>query len=304
MFVKRLKKCIAMPAPVKCCYVLFVLFSVVSSLYAHGSLVDSVSDEMVIGQSDTITGVVGHRFAGAFVKDIITQDVEHLVSPFRSRTETHGWQSEFWGKWFTSAVLAYHYRPTPGLKRKLAYAVNALLSTQSKDGYIGNYAESHRLEQWDIWGRKYTMLGLIAYYELAGDNRSLMAACRVADHLMKELSAQDGVIVNKGNYRGMAASSVLEPICLLYNHTEEKKYLDFAEDIVRQWEERDDGPKLISKATIDVAARFPKPDIKDWYSPQQGLKAYEMMSCYEGLLELYRITGKERYKKAVEAAWE
>src|SRR5690606_32610286 len=134
-----------------------------------------------------------------------------------------------------SAVLAYHYRPTPGLKRKLAYAVNALLSTQSKDGYIGNYAESHRLEQWDIWGRKYTMLGLIAYYELAGDNRSLMAACRVADHLMKVFSAQEGVTVNKCNYRSMAVSALWKQRCLLSNRTEEQKSLDFAEDIVRQW---------------------------------------------------------------------
>ena len=29
-----------------------------------------------------------------------------------------------------------------------------------------------------------------------------------------------------------------------------------------------------------------------------------MMSCYEGLLELYRLTGKEKYKEAVEKTWE
>ena len=29
-----------------------------------------------------------------------------------------------------------------------------------------------------------------------------------------------------------------------------------------------------------------------------------MMSCYEGLLELYRITGKEEYKEAVEKTWQ
>ena len=28
------------------------------------------------------------------------------------------------------------------------------------------------------------------------------------------------------------------------------------------------------------------------------------MSCYEGLLELYRVTGKPEYKKAVENTWE
>jgi len=31
-------------------------------------------------------------------------------------------------------------------------------------------------------------------------------------------------------------------------------------------------------------------------------KAYEMMSCYDGLLELYRITGEPSYLKSVEMA--
>ena len=29
-----------------------------------------------------------------------------------------------------------------------------------------------------------------------------------------------------------------------------------------------------------------------------------MMSCYEGLLELYRLTGNESYKAAVEKTWQ
>jgi len=210
------------------------------------------------------------------------------------------WQSEFWGKWFTSAALAYRYHPTPELKKVLDNAVAGLLATQTADGYIGNYAPDHRLEQWDIWGRKYCMLGLIAHYELFGDKKILVAATRVADNLIDDLKKQDGIIVTKGNYRGMAASSVLEPICLLYRHTSNKKYLDFAKEIVRQWETTE-GPRLISKANVNVSERFPKP--ASWYSPEQGQKAYEMMSCYEGLLELYRITGNEQYKKAVEDTW-
>ncbi len=100
----------------------------------------------------------------------------------------------------------------------------------------------------------------------------------------------------------MAASSVLEPVCLLYSRTGDKKYFDFAEEIVRQWETAD-GPQLISKSTVEVSERFPKPKTS-WYGWEQGQKAYEMMSCYEGLLELYRLTGKPEYKKAVENTWE
>ena len=140
------------------------------------------------------------------------------------------------------------------------------------------------------------MLGLLAYYDLTKEQKALTAAGKEADFLMKELTDKNIFIVKKGANRGMAASSVLEPVCQLYNRTGNKKYLDFAEEIVRQWE-TPDGPQLISKSDIDVSKRFPKPT--NWFSWDQGQKAYEMMSCYEGLLELYRITGKTEYKYAV-----
>ncbi|MCU0355741.1 MAG: glycoside hydrolase family 127 protein [Cytophagales bacterium] len=260
-------------------------------------------DRLLPAESATLKGFVGERLDNSYRNRILAQDVARLVEPFKTRTEERCWQTEFWGKWFTSAVLAYRYQPTPQLKTVLDGAVSQLLATQTSDGYIGNYAEAKRFENWDIWGRKYSMLGLLAYHELTKDKRSLKAARRVADHLIRELTERKALIAFKGNHRGMAASSVLEPIALLYARTNDKKYLAFAEEIVRQWE-LPDGPQLLSKAldNVDVAKRFPKP--KNWWSYEQGQKAYEMMSCYEGLLELYRITGKPQYRTAVEKVWE
>ncbi|HWZ34700.1 MAG TPA: beta-L-arabinofuranosidase domain-containing protein, partial [Mucilaginibacter sp.] len=263
----------------------------------------AVNDVLSPAVSMHLNGYLANQLKSDIDNRLLAQDIDRLIAPFKleNRTETNLWQSEFWGKWFTSVALAYRYDPDLRLKATLDHAVTGLLATQTPDGYIGNYAAAHRLEGWDIWGRKYCMLGLLAYYDITNDKKSLMAACRVANNLMDDLNKKDGIIVTKGNFRGMAASSVLEPICLLYNHTGNKKYLDFAEDIVRQWE-TPEGPQLISKAKTDVAKRFPKP--KNWYSPEQGQKAYEMMSCYEGLLELYRITGNKTYRQAVEDVWE
>jgi DUF1680 family protein len=262
----------------------------------------TVDDELTAAKSAKIIGFVGQRFDDSYQNRILAQDINRLVEPFRNRTETSCWQSEFWGKWFTSAVLAYRYKPEPQLKAILDKAIEGLINTQSADGYIGNYADDKHLAAWDIWGRKYCMLGLLSYYDLTGDKKSLAAAGKVANHLMNELKDRNALIVKLGNHRGMATSSVLEPICLLYVRSGEKKYLDFAEEIVRQWE-TPDGPQLISKSTVEVSGRFPKPKTS-WYGWEQGQKAYEMMSCYEGLLELYRETGKPEYKKAVENTWE
>ena len=263
----------------------------------------SVSDVLEPTSELHLTGYLGSKLEASIANRILVQDVDRLIEPFKveNRKETRMWQSEFWGKWFTSAVLAYKYHPSAQLKQVLDKAVKGLLATQTPEGYIGNYAVSHRLEQWDIWGRKYCMLGLLSYYDLTKDEKSLNGASRIADNLIDDLNKKDGIIVTKGNYKGMAASSVLEPICLLYNYTGNRKYLEFAEKIVKQWE-TPEGPQLLSKAGKNVSERFPKP--KNWYSPEQGQKAYEMMSCYEGLLELYRITGNNAYLKAVKDTWE
>ena len=261
-----------------------------------------IKDQLSLSQSALVNGHVGEMLDASYQNRILAQDVDRLVAPFRNPTETSCWQSEFWGKWFTSAMLAYHYKPEPGLKKILDQAVTGLIATQTADGYIGNYTDAKHLAAWDIWGRKYCMLGLLSYYDLTKDKKSLTAASKVADHLMKELKDRNVLIVKMGAHRGMAASSVLEPICQLYSRTGDQKYLDFAQEIVRQWE-TPDGPQLISKSTVNVSERFPIPE-KNWYGWEQGQKSYEMMSCYEGLLELYRLTGKNEYKVAVEKTWQ
>lgn len=265
-----------------------------------GAQTPAITDLLQPLDSISVRGYVGEKLDASYEHRILAQDADRLVEIFRHRTETRCWQSEFWGKWFTSAVLAYRYKPEPRLKELLDHTVADLISTQSPDGYIGNYAETSRLEQWDIWGRKYCMLGLLAWYDLTGSPQSLQAASKLADNLIAELTEKKALLVKKGNHRGMAASSILEPMVLLYARTKNARYLAFAEEIVRQWE-TSDGPQLISKSSIDVAKRFPKP--KSWFGWEQGSKAYEMMSCYEGLLELYRITGNSAYRTAVESTW-
>jgi len=282
--------------------ILIFLFVFAGKAMPQSVVTPAAADQLSAAQSAQLKGYIGTKLDASFQNRILAQDVDRLVAPFRNRIETSCWQSEFWGKWFTSAVLAYRYKPEPQLKKMLDQAVDGLIATQTPDGYIGNYADDKHLQAWDIWGRKYCMLGLLAYYDLTRDAKPLKAAAKIADHLMNELKDRNLLIVKLGNHRGMAASSVLEPICQLYSRSGDKKYLAFAEEIVRQWETTD-GPQLISKANLPVAERFPKPE-KNWYGWEQGQKAYEMMSCYEGLLELYRLTGKPEYKAAVEKTWE
>ena len=246
-------------------------------------------------------GYLGDKIDLCIAQRIKKQDVQMLVDPFKKRNETNRWQTEFWGKWILSAIASYEYNHDPEMLAIIHDAVTGLLATQTPDGYIGNYSPEAQLKEWDIWGQKYTLLGLLAYYDISGDKKALDASQKLADYLLTEVGPDKADIVKTGNYRGMPSSSILEPMVLLYRHTGKKRYLGFAKYIVAQWE-TPDGPKLISKALegVDVANRFPFPKV--WWSWDNGQKAYEMMSCYEGLLELYRMTGEPGYLKSTEMA--
>jgi hypothetical protein len=252
-----------------------------------------------------LEGHVAERLAACLDQRILGVDPEELVRPFRERKETRLWQTEFWGKWFTSAVLAYHVAPTPALKKRLDEAIAALLATQTEDGYIGTYAPEAETEHWDVWGRKYTLLGLLDSYDLTGDGAVLTAARRHADHLLTQVGPDARDIVTLGWWSGMAAGSILQPMVRLYGVSGDPRYLAFAQYIVDRWES-DQGPRLVQKAragtpVFDMFAK-PIPNPKEYGDHGQS-KAYEMMSCYEGLLELHRTTGTPAYRDAAERVY-
>lgn len=290
-------------------FIIFFGFFLYPFLIAFGGqggkqkTLNAVEDKMAScsPSSVKIGGYLGEKINLVIAKRIKAQDADHLIEPFRHKEETRLWQSEFWGKWIQGTVAAYNYNHDPELLRIINKAVKGLLATQMPDGYIGNYKAEAALEHWDIWGRKYTLLGLLACYDLTGERNILNASCRMADHLLTQAGPGKADIVRTGNYRGMPSSSILEPMVYLYRRTGDRKYLDFSKYIIERWE-TPEGPKLISSALagIPVSERFSHP--ASWWSYENGQKAYEMMSCYEGLLEMYRVTGESAYLNAVEAA--
>ena len=282
----------------KTTFFLILLLSFTVSFFVTGQ---TIRDRLTtIPQNDLkIGGYVGERTDQILEKRVRAQDWDYLVEPFRHHEETHLWQMEFWGKWMLGAVAAWEYYHDPVLMDHMSKAVTALIATQLPNGYIGNYAPEAQLTNWDIWGRKYVLLGLLRYHDITGSEEALQAARKEADYLLSQTGPGKVNIIETGNYKGMASSAVLEPIMMLYNKTGDERYLSYARYIVNQWE-TPGGPQLISKALagIHVADRFPHPD--SWFSPENGQKAYEMMSCYNGLLELYKVTGEKQYLKAVE----
>lgn len=256
------------------------------------------------GRTLTLGGYVGQRLHGVIERRVQAQDVDHLVEPFKLQDEKHNrWATEFWGKWIQGAVASYQYNHSPELLAKIEEGERKLIATQLPNGYIGDYPTELQLAGWDVWGRKYTLLGLYKCYTVTGHKEALQAACRLLDYTIAQLGpGTNKPIYKAGLYRGMPPLSILEPVTFLYRETGKKEYLQFAQLIAEQMNSPE-GPNLIDKADVPVAERYVLKPGQEWWTWDNGQKGYEMMSCYIGLLEMYRLTAQAQYLQAALTTW-
>ena len=244
-------------------------------------------------ESVVLTGRLGKKIDLCITARLLQQDVQAIVAPYRAKRETGNvdWRCEYWGKWYTSLALADAYRSTPASAQMCQYAGQELLATSAPDGYLGTRQPEHRLEGWDVWGCKYAMLGVLAYYDRTHDPAALHAARRQADVLITQLGPGATNIEDVGEWNGLPASSVLEPIVQLYERTGDAKYLQFAQYIVSCWSTPSRRLPRGMRLVEDALANQPP-------AKMCAPKSYEMMSCFEGLCELYRAAGDRRYLDA------
>lgn len=252
----------------------------------------------------SMKGYVGQRYDDCLNRRVKPENLDTLISVYRNQDEeSNMWGSEFWGKWVQGAIGMYHFTHDTELKEIIQQAEDQLMECQLKNGYIGDYDEKHQLKGWDVWGRKYTLLGLIKWYWETGDKNALKSATRLLDYTMTQVGPGKKSILDCGEYVGMPPSSILEPTMFMYQITKQERYLDFAKYIAEELN-KPDGPQLITNANVPVALRRPLKPGDAWYGKKNGQKAYEMMSCYVGLLELFRVTGDPDLLKSAEITWQ
>ena len=252
----------------------------------------AVADAMSLSLPGTVQlqGWLGDKLGLCLNGRVWAQNPEPLVAIIRKHNDKGDWRGEYWGKWYTAAVLGYAYQPSPERRAQLEKVVHEVVQSQGTDGYLGPYDEKDRLTVWDIWCRKYVLLGLLAAYDLTGDKTTLEAACRDADNLIDDLERRKIKLVEVGvaELKGVANSSIIEPMALLHQRTGERKYLAFAQSIIAQWNApyatAPQGIHLLEKALEGA------PPLKN--------HAYAIMSCFEGICELYRATGDRQYLDA------
>lgn len=208
-------------------------------------------------------------------------------------SENLGWRGEYWGKMMRGGCITYAYTQNKDLLAVLTETAKDMMQAAEPDGRISSYDRAAELDGWDVWCRKYVMLGLEYFLEICPDEalaeEILTTVRREAECLMAAVGkgpAQKDITRTARHWAGMASSSVLEPIMRLYFLTGEKRYLDFASYIVER------GGNNLQNTFLTA--------LEDSIPPyrQKVVKAYETMSCFEGLLEYYRATGVEKWRTA------
>ena len=220
-----------------------------------------------------------------------------FVVQFRTEADSddQGWRGEYWGKMMRGACFTYAYTQNEQLYDVLTETVAELVDSQKENGRISSYGQECEFTGWDLWSRKYVLLGMQYYLEICKDpdfaNRVIHCMCGQVDYIMDHIGLEDEgkkpITKATNHWRGMNSCSILEPIVRLYSLTKDKKYLDFATYIVECG-----GSSIVN--IFDLAYEN---KLMPYQYPMT--KAYEMTSCFEGLLEYYRITGNERYKTSV-----
>ncbi len=204
----------------------------------------------------------------------------------------YGWRGEYWGKMVRGACITYGYNRDAALYRQIEATVRDLLTTEDRFGRISTYSITSEFHGWDVWCRKYVMLGLEYFLEICDDrNLSYMALAAIkkqADYLIAKTGCREvgkiNITYTSEWWEGLNASSVLEPVVKLYALTGDEKYLEYANKIVACGGMR--SFDMFKAALEGKTAPYEMP----------VTKAYEMMSNFEGIIELYRVTGNEDLK--------
>jgi uncharacterized repeat protein (TIGR02543 family) len=227
-------------------------------------------------------------------------------------TLTSSWRGEFWGKVMRGACFTYEYTQDQELYAVLEATVRDILSTADPvDGHINSSTGENEFLGLAVWNVKYVLLGLEYFYDICPD-AALKADVKAAlineaNYICKYIGTGPGQIpINKtcDLFRSATSVSILEPMVRVYQLTGEKKYLDFAEYILKDGGDLTtivldkDGNTLHNGSyvgNIFEGAKAGKLPYQYFDYPH----GYTLMSCFEGVLEYYRVTKDPEWLQAL-----
>jgi len=265
-------------------------------------------DEFISPSAISVQGILGQAISDSEKGRLLAlpgwKDGE-LINVFskesRNKNEKNDWYGEHGGKWLYSAAIAVERNNDEQLKSLLFRTADYLIGTQEHDGYLGTYSPARRIinknatthgTSWDVWNLSYMVLGLLEVNKYFPNEKYSDAAKKIGKLFLETFGDGKADITNYGTRKGMSATIILEPIVELYKVTKDKRYLDFAEWVIRKIEEKE-GFRIISESLKNTDAE----NIGDG-------KAYQLIWNLAAIAKLYQVTNNDNYLKAVENGWQ
>lgn len=212
---------------------------------------------------------------------------------FSSRVDSadERWRGEYFGKQMRGACLAYVCTKDEELYEILHWACERLMDTQDELGRISTYQVENEFHGWDMWCRKYVLTGLQYFHHICKDEetkeRIVEVCCKHLDYIVDKIGPGKVEITTTSSWWGCVNScTILEPVMELYKMTGKEHYLEFARYIISTGGSSDCD-------FVDLALNS---DLMPFEYPV--IKAYEIMSFYEGLIAYYEVTGEKKYLDA------
>lgn len=201
------------------------------------------------------------------------------------------WSGEFVGKYLCSAILSYRLLKDPRQKDLIQRVTTRFLASQDNSGYLGPFDEKSRLtgENWDIWGHYWAIRALLLYHEEFSSPQALAAATRAADMLVEKFLNKGFHFTNDKSF-GEMNYAVIHAFTLLYTLTGKPSYLEMAEWIVKEWDLP--GAGLYMRSALAG---------KEMY--EFAGNRWESLHDFQGMHEMYLITGERRYRDAFTHIW-
>ena len=221
---------------------------------------------------------------------------KRFVQQFREDSDADaGWRCEYWGKMMCGGCLVYQYTKDDALYAVLTETIQDMLQTQDVTGRISSYAVNHEFDGWDLWGRKYVLMGMQQYYAICADENLrlnlLDSMCRQMNYIIGKIGPESEgkrpITKATRHWRGLNSASILEPVVRLYQLTHLPCYLEFAAYIAETG--GTDVENLAELAAEDKLYPYQYP----------VTKAYEMISYFCGLLAYAEETDNAALKNSV-----
>lgn len=179
-----------------------------------------------------VSGEIGRRLQATVDNNLLVIDLDHdFLAPFQKHESAGGYIGL--GKTLDAFARFAAYTGDARVIERTRHIASVLAEIQEPDGYIGMMRPDARIGTlWDVHEMSYLVLGLTSDYRFCGEKASLEAARKLADYLIRRLTAEPRPKTGPDDLSAVMPTTGLDEAFLsLSEQTGDPQYRDFVSGV-------------------------------------------------------------------------